>query len=74
MAMPRNGGVRPWPSSTYPVGDTSQDSARLPPQTGSVPIQLVGDLTVKDVTRRITWEATAELLTPPACRVLLSGT
>jgi polyisoprenoid-binding protein YceI len=29
------------------------------PQTGSVPIELVGDLTVKDVTRRVTWEGTA---------------
>jgi hypothetical protein len=29
------------------------------PQTGSVPIELVGDLTLKDVTRRVTWEGTA---------------
>jgi polyisoprenoid-binding protein YceI len=29
------------------------------PQTGSVPFELVGDLTVKDVTRRVTWEGTA---------------
>ena len=29
------------------------------PQTGSVPIELVGDLTVRDVTRRVTWEGTA---------------
>jgi polyisoprenoid-binding protein YceI len=38
------------------------EARRLPfplPQTGSVPFELVGDLTVKEVTRRITWEATA---------------
>jgi polyisoprenoid-binding protein YceI len=29
------------------------------PQTGSVPFELVGDLTVKDATRRVAWEATA---------------
>jgi len=29
------------------------------PQTGSVPFQLVGDLTMKDATRRVTWAATA---------------
>jgi polyisoprenoid-binding protein YceI len=27
--------------------------------TGSVPFELVGDLTVKDVTRRVSWDATA---------------
>jgi polyisoprenoid-binding protein YceI len=38
------------------------DARRLPfplPQTGSVPFDLVGDLTVKEVTRRVAWEATA---------------
>ena len=38
------------------------EARRLPfpfPPTGSVPIELVGDLTVKDVTRRVTWEGTA---------------
>jgi hypothetical protein len=29
------------------------------PQTGTAPFELVGDLTVRDATRRITWEATA---------------
>jgi polyisoprenoid-binding protein YceI len=29
------------------------------PQTGSASFELVGDLTVRDATRRITWEATA---------------
>jgi polyisoprenoid-binding protein YceI len=38
------------------------EARRLPfplPQTGSAPLELVGDLTVKDATRRVTWEATA---------------
>jgi polyisoprenoid-binding protein YceI len=38
------------------------EARRLPfplPQTGSVPFELVGDLTVKEATRRVTWEATA---------------
>jgi polyisoprenoid-binding protein YceI len=38
------------------------EARRLPfplPQRGSVPFELVGDLTVKDATRRVTWEATA---------------
>ena len=38
------------------------ETRRLPfplPQSGSVPIELVGDLTVKDATRQVTWEATA---------------
>lgn len=38
------------------------EARRLPfplPAAGSVPFELVGDLTVKDVTRRVTWEATA---------------
>jgi polyisoprenoid-binding protein YceI len=47
----------------YPtVTFVPSEARRLPfplPQTGSVPIELVGDLTVKDVTRRVTWEATA---------------
>jgi polyisoprenoid-binding protein YceI len=29
------------------------------PESGSVPFELVGDLTVKEVTRRVTWSATA---------------
>ncbi len=29
------------------------------PRTGTVPFELVGDLTVRDTTRRITWQATA---------------
>jgi polyisoprenoid-binding protein YceI len=29
------------------------------PRTGSVPFELVGDLTVKDITRRVAWTATA---------------
>ena len=29
------------------------------PPSGSVPFELVGDLTVKDVTRPVTWNATA---------------
>lgn len=29
------------------------------PQTGSVPFELVGDLTVREVTRRVSWNATA---------------
>lgn len=33
---------------------------RLPlPQTGTASFELVGDLTVRDMTRRVTWEATA---------------
>jgi polyisoprenoid-binding protein YceI len=38
------------------------EARRLPfpfPQTGSIPFELVGDLTVKDATRRVAWEATA---------------
>jgi len=38
------------------------EARRLPvplPQTGSAPFELVGDLTVKDAIRRVTWEATA---------------
>ena len=38
------------------------EARRLPfplPQSGSVPFELVGDLTVKDATRRVTWDATA---------------
>lgn len=33
---------------------------RVPlPETGSASLELVGDLTLRDVTRRLTWEATA---------------
>jgi polyisoprenoid-binding protein YceI len=38
------------------------EARRLPfplPQSGSVPFELVGDLTVKEATRRVTWEARA---------------
>ncbi len=38
------------------------ETRRLPipfPGTGSVPFELVGDLTVKEVTRRVSWDATA---------------
>ena len=38
------------------------EARRLPfplPQSGSVSFELVGDLTVKDATRRVTWDATA---------------
>jgi polyisoprenoid-binding protein YceI len=38
------------------------EARRLPfplPQTGSAPFELVGDLTVKEVTRRVTWDAMA---------------
>jgi polyisoprenoid-binding protein YceI len=38
------------------------EARRLPfplPQSGSLPFELVGDLTVKDATRRVTWNATA---------------
>ena len=30
-----------------------------PPQTGSASFELIGDLTIRDATRRMTWEATA---------------
>jgi polyisoprenoid-binding protein YceI len=38
------------------------EARRLPvplPETGTAPFELVGDLTVKEVTRRVTWDATA---------------
>jgi polyisoprenoid-binding protein YceI len=38
------------------------EARRLPfplPQTGSVPFEMVGELTIKETTRRVTWEATA---------------
>jgi polyisoprenoid-binding protein YceI len=34
------------------------------PAAGTVPFELVGDLTVRDVTRRITWDATASFAGP----------
>jgi polyisoprenoid-binding protein YceI len=34
------------------------------PRTGSVPFQLMGDLTVKDATRRVAWTATASFAGP----------
>jgi polyisoprenoid-binding protein YceI len=52
-------------SDTYPtVTFVPTEARRLPfplPTSGSVPFELVGDLTVKDATRRVTWEATAVL-------------
>jgi polyisoprenoid-binding protein YceI len=47
-----------YPAVTFVLAE----ARRLPfplPQTGSMPFELVGDLTVKEVTRRVTWEATA---------------
>ena len=38
------------------------EARRLPvplPQSGTVPFELIGDLTVQDATRRVTWDATA---------------
>jgi polyisoprenoid-binding protein YceI len=50
-------------TDTYPtVTFVATEARRLPfplPTSGSVPFELVGDLTVKDATRRVTWEATA---------------
>jgi polyisoprenoid-binding protein YceI len=47
----------------YPtVAFVPTEARRLPfplPQSGSVPFELVGDLTVKEATRRVTWDATA---------------
>jgi polyisoprenoid-binding protein YceI len=47
----------------YPMVTFAPAEARgLPvplPQTGSVPFELVGDLTVREVTRRVSWNATA---------------
>jgi len=50
-------------TETYPsVTFVPTEVRRLPvplPASGSAPFEMVGDLTVKDVTRRVTWEATA---------------
>jgi polyisoprenoid-binding protein YceI len=50
-------------TDTYPtVTFIATEARRLPfplPASGSVPFELVGDLTVKDATRRVTWKATA---------------
>ena len=50
-------------TETYPtVTFVPAEARRLPfplPASGSVPFELVGDLTVKDVTRRVTWQSTA---------------
>jgi polyisoprenoid-binding protein YceI len=50
-------------TETYPnVTFVPTEARRLPfplPPSGSVPFQLVGDLTVKNVTRQATWDATA---------------
>ena len=35
-----------------------------PPQSGSVPFELVGDLTVKEVVRRVSWAASRQLRGP----------
>jgi polyisoprenoid-binding protein YceI len=47
----------------YPMVTFAPAEARgLPvplPESGSVPFELVGDLTVKEVTRRVSWNATA---------------
>ena len=45
------------------------EARRLPfplPQSGSLTFELVGDLTLKEVTRRVTWEATATFEGPRA--------
>ena len=36
------------------------------PQSGTASFELIGDLTVRDVTRRVTWEATATFNGPDA--------
>jgi len=50
-------------TETYPtVTFVPTEARRLPfpfPQRGLVPFELVGDLTVKDLTRRVTWQSTA---------------
>ena len=50
-------------TDTYPtITFVPTEARRLPfplPASGSVPFELVGDLTVKDATRRVTWDATA---------------
>ena len=50
-------------TDTYPtVTFVATEARRLPfplPTSGSAPFELGGDLTVKDATRRVTWEATA---------------
>ncbi len=47
-----------FPTVTFVATEARRLPFPLPP-TGSVPFELVGDLTVKDVTRRVTWDATA---------------
>ena len=47
-----------YPTVTFVPTEARRLSFPLP-QSGSVPFELVGDLTVKDATRRVTWEATA---------------
>ena len=54
-----------FPTVTFVPTEVRRLSFPLP-QTGSVPIELVGDLTVKDVTRRVTWEGTATFDGPRA--------
>jgi polyisoprenoid-binding protein YceI len=46
-----------YPSVTF-VPTEARGLPTLLPRTGSVPFELVGDLTVKDVVRRVTWTAT----------------
>jgi polyisoprenoid-binding protein YceI len=52
----------------YPTITFAPTEARgLPtplPQSGSVPFELVGDLTIKDVVRRVTWTATGSFEGP----------
>ena len=47
-----------YPTVTFVPTEARRLSFPLP-QSGSVPFELAGDLTVKDATRRVTWEATA---------------
>ena len=47
-----------YPTVTFVPTEARRLPVPLPP-SGSVPFELVGDLTVKDVTRRVTWDATA---------------
>jgi polyisoprenoid-binding protein YceI len=47
-----------YPTVTFVPTEVRRLPFPLPP-SGSVPVELVGDLTVKDATRRVTWEATA---------------
>jgi polyisoprenoid-binding protein YceI len=52
-----------YPTVTFVPTEVRRLPFPLPP-SGSVPLELVGDLTVKDATRRVTWEATASFEGP----------